>query len=546
MPQALPRNTNLPTPDVLKPQPTDDPFAGSGPDHSSLVSQQPRCRCDAHTLFYSSSPSSSSTRRPDGARGESSDGNGRTGRLTDGWMGGIESDADVAVTPDGVTLVGSSEGIFRIVERTEGGVTEHYAELINREIEGPFSFIGTIGERIYLWRKDGNSRHASTDDGITWGRGNEVWMSSDNGRTWELIIAEVDIDHVTVADGGSISSSAITAYDREADSLLVFDPLGRHIATRSLPFPRGRSFPFPEMIASPSGLLYIWEEIDETTPIFRSSDLGETWVLTAQAGFENIRPYHLLYAGDSLLIASTAEGLAASHDRGESWAAWEWTIQDTSEDYRNWRYYSLSAREDRIIVIWFTSLTHRDDTYPLMQSFDGGESWDTCGEAPVTDVMMMEEGALYAVRGGILLRSDGCGAPWRRVHGDFRDVSVASVASIGNDFFAVIGGVLPGKNQTGARGYLMHSRDDGATWEPIMEGAASILEVSGEGTLYIRVYRPAAPSDTGDVVERRPDIMRSTDRGETWHSLSDVGAPPPVKWPHPGTGWRPLQGTGCD
>ena len=480
---------------------------------------------------------------PDGLCQESEFRWERTDRTTDGWMGGIDSDADMAITPGGVTLIAASEGIFRIVERTEQGITGHYAELINREINGPISFLGTIDERIYLLRTDGQSARTSTDGGATWRPGSEVWASSNDGVTWELIIAEVDISHVTLVDDGSTAGSGITAYDAESDSLLVFDPTGRQIATRRLPFEQGEDFPSPQgMLASPSGLLYFWDEYDATTPIFRSSDLGATWERTEQRGLEEDRLHYLLHAGDSLIIGATAKGLVASHDLGESWTLWEWTIQDSSEDYRNWRYYTLSVGEDHIIATWFSAVTRHNETHPLMQSVDGGRNWIECGETPTTTFTMMEEESLYGFTGGVLLRSDGCGSPWKRVHGDFRSVYTGSVISIGNDFFAEVSAVLPGKDEARGQNYLMRSRDDGATWEPIMDSLSSILKVSEGGTLYVLVTRPAATSDTGDVtVERRRDILQSTDGGETWHSLSDAGAPPPAQWPYSGSGWEALQ-----
>ena len=438
----------------------------------------------------------------------------RTDRTADGWMNGTGSEFDVAMTPGGVPLVSTPEGIFRIVEQTGSAPPEYVAELVTREPGG--EFIGTIGERIYLKRGGNDPLWTSTDAGLSWGQTSEIWTSSDDGLSWERIIAEVSLDHITVVDNGSSTGSGIVAYDPEAVRLIIFSPTGQPLESRTVPIrPWG-------ITASSSGAVYMWRKDAGMNRLFRSDNLGASWTRTANDGLREITFYSLLYAGDSVLIASTGAGLAASGDEGESW-----TIREGTDSY------APQGINDNLIVATRIEPSADDpDLFSLIRSVDAGQVWSGCGDAPTTQIQLLEDGSLYGIAHGILWRTDGCGSPWTSVQGDFHLVSVESVVSIGSDFLALVNGVLPEENRTGGGDYLMKSRDDGATWEPIMKDVTSILGLTDGGTLYISIERVAHSRDAGDwMTEWNREIFQSTDRGDTWRSLPELGATSKAGWP---------------
>ena len=82
----------------------------------------------------------------------------RTDRTADGWMNGTGSVFDIAMTPGGVILMSTPEGIFRIVEQTVGGTTDYVAEFVIPEIEGT----------MLVYSADGGSRswHSAVDAGL--------------------------------------------------------------------------------------------------------------------------------------------------------------------------------------------------------------------------------------------------------------------------------------------------------------------------------------------------------------------------------------------
>ena len=185
----------------------------------------------------------------------------RSDRTPDGWMNGIGSSFNVGLTSDSVILMTTPEGLFRIVEQNEDGIISHVAELINPDVDG--YFLGSIGERIYLKREGGN----------------EVWASSDNGLSWERIIAYAPYNAVEIIGDGSVEGSKIVTYDPDGDNLVISSPTGQRLSTRKLPIRQWG------LAASPAGILYIWEiNPGMNDQILRSHDYGSTWISVALDG----------------------------------------------------------------------------------------------------------------------------------------------------------------------------------------------------------------------------------------------------------------------
>jgi photosystem II stability/assembly factor-like uncharacterized protein len=159
---------------------------------------------------------------------------------------------------------------------------------------------------------------------------------------------------------------------------------------------------------------------------------------------------------------------------------------------------------------------HPDTMYAIgehsLSSVDGGNSWQVLPEAPVTDVgaigidptdgrrLFVSHFGIGASSNDISFSSDG-GSTWDRLFIG-RSLPVPIVEFDPVDPTTIYVGVGPN--------VIHRSTDRGSTWETLLYG-----------TMYEPAQLAIAPSDNSVLfLAGRSEIMKSSDRGLTWHQVN--------------------------
>ena len=255
------------------------------------------------------------------------------------------------------------------------------------------------------------------------------------------------------ATGGPIGPYAADALLAEGSDTIFLE--ANHLAWRSTD--GGSSFqlcgPFPNAGGNPDAFARRGNTVfaacnDGDKRVFRSDDLGDTWVNIDQAdlpnifGFSSIIPYHLLLAGDSLYLASTT-GLYVHDITGSGW---------------------------RLLEI---------------PGSTGGFTYDLRGNS---DTLFVAQGGAAGGQGFI---STDAGANWTQLTAGVPNGTISGFTRLGNRYVA--------GQETGGTNSLWYSDDEGATWLQSNGGGPSITDfdqvngrVYASGTLGLWVTEDGA------------------------------------------------------
>lgn len=391
-----------------------------------------------------------------------------------------KEDLWLAVTDSGTVLAASSgNGLYRSTDRGET-----FSEVLPVNISG--ALLAVSGDSVVVGAAGDTSTevYASDDGGASWvararveaelvsvwlGEDGELlgttpagfWSEADGlvtlgGQSWGryAAIARVGEGDLLIGhrlgvlgstdDGQSFSEWSDEMVDRDLINLAVHPACPGLVFTgtqcrsglyRSLDY--GQTFDRPmyadmhytmTTVVSPSSPEQIWSASDDV--LWRSSDLGETWIaLNPATGTGGV---HLHGLGvhpelpERVIVGSVGSGdfaddqahLYATEDGGETWQALGEGLPDTEESFHAIHF----AREDPDVVLLGTfpageGVTHAGgDGVGLYRSEDGGQAW-TKVDVPALSVQIFAEcqGRIYAGADLGLLRSDDRGATWSTV-----------------------------------------------------------------------------------------------------------------------------------
>ena len=237
----------------------------------------------------------------------------------------------------------------------------------------------------------------------------------------------------------------------------------------------------------------------ENEGVHRSTDGGETWVLTSEdLRGETVTALAIHPNGD--LYAGTASGVFRSSDSGASWAkVYLGNVQSLAIDPQNGDLFAgLSSRDDGTVV----------------HSSDNGVTWEAFS-AGLNDVGTLPSLAVSAATGDLFLatsdsgvfRSTDRGESWHSVNQGITALEIRAVAVHPNG--SVFVGT--GKDTTFAvhDEYIYRSEDNGETW----------TRVYNRTFVGVRTFSFNAAGNI--FASTRRGVLRSTDDGSTWQEAND-------------------------
>ena len=381
--------------------------------------------------------------------------------------------------PSTVYIVTSRSGLLR---SRDGGATWENI-LVNGEQ------LGTYGDKLLLIPgKPGN---------MLVQKRNDFMETRDGGGTWKTI-SSFDESTVLIAAGSERIYREVGWFSNR--KVYVSDDNGG--TWERIVMPEGELAAFA-VSGADEGILFTAAKTDGVVDLFRSEDAGQTWTKRTIPEHFNGR---WLFADerdvDRLLIANEDWGsrkIQISEDGGQTWS-------DTGEDYM--RILAMVGG-----VVYGQAISSVDELY---RSDDYGRSWERVGDIPrpmemtrvVVDTLhpwivfgIFSPRAAYTSGGGDLYRSDNYGRTWEKL----------SIGTVGAN--TVMDIVLEPGTEGGmyaaVRGWggLYHSADFGESWEqiwdfPVNQAESVIIDPGGS------IHCILLEWDKG--------ILRSDDGGATW------------------------------
>lgn len=295
-------------------------------------------------------------------------------------LGGFYNEARVWAVhthPDrpGEVLAGTDQGLYRYSEQT-----------------GRFDHIPSPMESLHILQI---AQDPHNPDFIVCGtRPGEIFLSEDNGETWER--SKLDAS----TECWFINTSRVTS--------IHFDPRDRDT-------------------------IWITVEIDG---VFRSQDRGRTWELIIR-GLHDNDTHDIVFRdrddGSRTILVSTEDGVHRSDDNGATWT--QLVVPQAKWDY----FRSLKQpAENSDVVIASVGDKPSGETGALLISRDFGENWETCevshpanstfwsiGTNPA-DTSLMFVATIF----GQIFKSTDAGASWTKMARELGEIRMITWAPV--------------------------------------------------------------------------------------------------------------------
>ena len=299
-----------------------------------------------------------------------------------------------------------------------------------------------------------------------WGREDDSLSAIDTGRRGDA--------DVTASPGGEV-------FLMTSDSMYIYSAEGDLLGLIVLSGPLRNA---EELASTPEGTLLLGSH---GNGIFRSTDTGRTW---AQVGVPSgSRFYSAAMLSDGTTLASTAG--ADLYRIGNPEGPNDWEL--VNSDGRAFRWVTTGDTGD-----WFA---YANDT--LFRSTDRGDNWSGWRVDSVDALERSPDGSFIALISGDVRRSTDHGATWEEVH---RVSWLDGMIEAGPD----------GDLWIGVANTLLRSRDSGQTWRSwdipslgFSQSSPTAIGFTPAGTVLVQ------------LVGFQHQMMRTTDRGETWERVEN-------------------------
>ena len=409
----------------------------------------------------------------------------RVDQTGEGPINRVGSIRSIVFAPDGAPVVVAGDGIYRVEEREIGDVPPRVGIYVDSNVT-----VGTV-------RSWSDALYAVTQQAL--------YRSDDSGRTWREQFRPQGSPlgyHDLVEAGGMI-----IVPDRSGNRLTVIDEDGSPVNVYSIPAG------WHKIASTPSGSLILLHPAG-SKKILTSDDLGASWQPVETEGIDpNLAPTDLFVLSDSIFAVRSGVDLYFSENGGRSWHP-SGVIPD---EY----VHSLFLSNDGTLWGVHNNLSRSWEGARLSSSTDGGRTWQVgCTTLPSTHSFVDPEGRIYSQMSGELVVRANCNAPWHRFLYGFRNVTVASIASFDETFYATLAKVPDVGPEWVSRPYDLYRSDDaGLTWRWVAESDSREVMIDRTGNLYVQVDSVAHPTDAQPYRTVWSNILRSTDGGETWRAV---------------------------
>lgn len=236
----------------------------------------------------------------------------------------------------------------------------------------------------------------------------------------------------------------------------------------------------------------------------RSVDNGDSWSTVLSTG-----PYGCITIdADDKIYVGLSIGVYFSTDNGETWTSTRWIDGSASL----LRATSITNNSDGDIFLSAGSSFYYGDKNGVYHSIDGGETWEHKGLAgkDIFSLCIEKNGDVLAGAQGVIYRSRDEGVTWERLvdyyyfGGEVRSISIDSQ-----------GIIIAGIRINSMDGNFFLSADNGTTWqEKVFPGSPSINDITIDTNNTI-----LAATSNG--------LWKSSDSGETW---LEIGQDLPNSW----------------
>jgi photosystem II stability/assembly factor-like uncharacterized protein len=406
----------------------------------------------------------------------------------------------ITVAPTGLIFAGGGHDVYRSTDNGSSWSLVFSANSVAVQAVaaglGELVFAGTSGYGIYRSTDSGNTWTQTSSGGsiasilihqsgkiFAGNNSGDIICSTDSGNTWTPVlltpstvafnsIVECPEERIFAGLGG-VDLGAHGAIFRSTDGGVTWTML------------TDVWYPVTSLAVDSNDFIYAGTSDHPSAGLFRSTDYGDGWELTAF-------PAQVLSiavdSGDALLVGSgTNDGLFRSSDGANTWTQVNTGLTNTT-------VRSLGAgMNENLVAGMFGGIWH---------SSSSGGSWEKVQElkgyyASVYSIRASPWGHLFAgVSGdnGRVYRSTDGGATWAQTDSGLPDRTVCDLA------FEASGHILAGMSYPAG---VYRSTDNGDSWLPsgLQNTSVSFLAASPTGDIFAANYT---------------DVYKSTDNGYTW------------------------------
>ncbi|MCL4705276.1 T9SS type A sorting domain-containing protein [bacterium] len=359
---------------------------------------------------------------------------------------------------------------------------------------------GTVGNGIYrsidygetwkptsLYRANVWTLANNAFDNIFAGTSIGIYRSTDDGGTWKQVKIGTLIFCLAVDSSNHIFAAGESAFFCSTDN-------GETWTRSTTPLP-GRS---QCLAINFQGHILLGTD---SKGVFRSIDQGQTWA-AINAGLTKDKVFALATSNNGRIFAGTDGLIYNSIDNGDTWHA-------SSNGLPNVEFRSLASHSDGHIFAGTNGSG-------VFRSTDNGNSWmainDGLGSSRIQTLATDSHFLFAGTPDSGVFRSTNNGDTWKQGRIGLESLPVYTLAS------NAAGYLFAGTDITNR---LYRSTDRGESWAPIGPTSTGIFAVATNAQGYLFAAFSYSFGDAGYAT-----LNRSTDNGQTWNQVLQVGT-----WP---------------
>lgn len=411
-----------------------------------------------------------------------------------------------------------------------------------RVLPGKNGYIFTIYDGLYRSNNNGQSWEkmpaappgswykpvsVGADGNLYAGSGNQLYRSTDNGSTWNLLNNNIYYEAIFGLPGGEILVGDNTRILRSADNGQSWLAVAQNVNA-------GGGFAYNPG----NGDIYAWPDVVTWNPsnLLRSSDNGQTWSVVLET--TPFLPHQMAFSPTGAIFVGAEEVIWRSLDNGINWDTLNGFFQNSLSDIS--------------VAVGPTGRLFANESYKSRYSDDNGDTWYPVSDAvgnTLYEFSNDENGNVYARHdnGTIYVTVDN-GVNWTFASNGIYGSTIVKLIHIDSEHLLAL--TLDG---------LFYSKNSGGTWEMIWDKVLlngwtynnryllatapggiwylwdgnHILKFNNEGQSYVELDPPGLTANnaflgiwcnpvSGAVfLSFDEDLYISEDAGQSWTQLAD-------------------------